>query len=137
MINQLNNLNWFGVLIAFFAYFLLGALWFTVFFSKPYKISLGKENEKLPNNPIFIIGPALCSLVITLATAVLLYALKIEGFNATLEFSAVVGIGFLVANTVNIAINPNIPRRIYYGLISGGYHLVGIVTASMILMMMK
>ncbi|SEW45062.1 Protein of unknown function [Chitinophaga sp. YR573] len=137
MISQLANLNWISVLIAFVVYFLLGALWFTLFFSKQYKISLGRDNETLQNKPIFIVGPALCSLVITIATAVLMYALNIQSFSAALEFSLLVGIGYLVANTINIAINPNIPRPILYGIISGTYHLLGILIVSIILVIMK
>lgn len=137
MISQLVNLNWMSVLLAFIAYFVLGALWFTLFFSKQYKISLGRNGENLPNKPIFIIGPALCSLVITVASAVLMYALNIQSFGGAFEFSLLVGIGYLVANTVNIAINPNIPRPIHYGIISGTYHLVGILMVSVILVAMK
>ena len=135
--SQLQNLNWMSVLVAFVAYFLLGALWFTVFFSKPYKISLGRENETLSNKPIFIVGPALCCLVITSASAILMYALEISSFGGALEFSLLAGIGYLFANTVNIAINPNIPRPILYGMISGFYHLVGILIVSFILVAMK
>lgn len=137
MINQLANLNWISVVLAFVAYFVLGALWFTALFSKWYKISLGRENETLPNKPIFIIGPALCTLVITLANALLLYALNIPTLGDAIGFALLVGIGYLVANTVNIAINPNIPRPILYGIISGGYHLTGIVIATAILFLMK
>ena len=137
MISQLANLNWIAVLLAFVPYFLLGALWFTLIFSKPYKTSLGRDNETLPNKPIFIVGPALCSLVITVASAVLIYALNIHSFSGALEFSLIAGVGYLVANTVNIAINPNIPRPILYGIISGTYHLVGILIVSTILVAMK
>ena len=137
MIDQLTNLNWVSVLVAFIPYFVLGALWFTLFFSKPYKISLGREGETLPNKPIFIIGPAICSLVITVTSAVLIYALGVDSYSQAIEFAFVVGIGYLTANTVNIAINPNIPRPILYGIISGSYHLVGIVMVSVILVAMK
>lgn len=133
MMNQLAHLNWISVLVAFVVYFILGALWFTLFFSKPYKISLGRENEVLPNKPIFIVGPALCSLVITLATAVLMSALHIETIDAAIEFALIVGVGYLVANTVNIVINPNIPKPILYGIISGAYHLLGILIVCVIL----
>lgn len=138
MINQFANLNWISVLVAFVAYFVLGALWFTLLFKKQYAISLGKENQ-LPEKPapIFIIGPALCSLVITIANAILFYALDIESFSTALEFSLVVGIGYLVANTVNIAINPNIPNPIHYGIISGSYHLTGIIIVNIILTAMR
>lgn len=138
MIGQLANLNWISVLLAFIAYFLLGALWFTLFFTKQYKISLGRENETLQNKaPIFIVGPALCSLVITIASAVLIYALQIQSFDEALRFSLFVGIGYLFANTVNIAINPNIPRPILYGIITGTYHLLGMLIVSIILIAMK
>ena len=138
MINQLTNLNWISVLAAFGAYFVLGALWFTLFFKKQYAISLGKENQMSDKPaPIFIIGPAVCSLVITLASAVLIYALNISTVASALEFALVVGVGFLVANTINIAINPNMPRPIHYGIISGAYHLVGIVMVSVILVVMR
>jgi len=137
MISQLANLNWISVLLAFVAYFFLGALWFTLLFSKQYKISLGRDNETLPNKIIFIVGPALCTLVITIVTAVLMYALNIQSFGAALELSVIVGVGYLFANTVNIAINPNMPRPILYGIISGTYHLVGILMVSVILIAMK
>ena len=48
-----------------------------------------------------------------------------------------VGMGYLVANTVNIAINPNIPRPLLYGVISGGYFLAGITIVSIILVAMR
>ncbi|WP_217603409.1 DUF1761 domain-containing protein [Chitinophaga sp. GbtcB8] len=138
MISQLANLNWVSVSLAFVVYFLLGALWFTLLFTKQYKISLGRENETLQNNaPIFIVGPALCSLVITIVSAVLIYALNIRHLADALEFAIVIGIGYLFANTVNIAINPNIPRPILYGIITGTYHLLGIVIVSIILITMK
>ena len=137
MISQLANLNWISVLLAFVAYFFLGALWFSLLFSKQYKISLGRDNETLPSKTIFIVGPALCTLVITIVTAVLMYALNIQSFGAALELSVIVGVGYLFANTVNIAINPNMPRPILYGIISGTYHLVGILMVGGILIAMK
>ena len=137
MMSQLLNLNWLSVLIAFFAFFMLGYVWYVLLFSKQYKISLGKENETLPTSLLFIIGPAVCSIGYILASAILLYALNIDTFAGALEFSLIVGIGYLVCNTVNIAINPNIPRPFLYGLISGSYFLVGIIIVNLILVAMK
>lgn len=138
MISQLSNLNWISVLVAFVAYFILGALWFTLFFKKQYAISLGKENS-MPAKPapIFIIGPALCCLVITIVSAILIYALNINSYSHAIEFALLVGVGYLVANTINIAINPNMPNPIHYGIISGAYHLTGILLVSIILVAMK
>lgn len=131
---MLNALNWWAVLAAFVPYFVLGALWFTVFFNKAYQQALGRGADAAPANaPIFIIGPALCTLVVTVATAWLMQWLAINSAASTLAVALLIGIGFLVANTVNIAINPNIPRPLFYSLITGSYHLIGITMACFIL----
>jgi len=138
MFNVLADISWLSVLIAFVPYFILGALWFTLLFSRKYKISLGIENDPQQKPaPIFIIGPALCCLVITIASAILIYALKIDSYEDALIFAVIIGVGYLVANTVNIAINPNIPRPLLYGLISGAYHFVGILIVCIVLVAMK
>lgn len=137
MINQLANLNWMSVLLATAVYFILGFLWFTKFFSKAYKTSLGRENETLPNKPIFIVGPALCTLVITVASAILIDTLDISTCMGAVKFALFVGFGYLAANTINIAINPNMPRPIFYGILVGAYHVVGILLASIIIVAMK
>ncbi|OMQ10001.1 DUF1761 domain-containing protein [[Flexibacter] sp. ATCC 35103] len=138
MIGQLANLNWISIIVAFFAYFFVGALWFTLLFKKQYAISLGKEND-LPSKPapIFIIGPAICSLIITIASAILIYTLGIDTYQGAIEFALVIGIGYLVANTLNIAINPNMPNPLHYAAISGLYHLTGICIVCIILVAMK
>jgi hypothetical protein len=63
--------------------------------------------------------------------------LQIQTIAAAVELSLVIGVGYLVANTFNIAINPNIPNPIQYGIITGSYHLIGITMASVILVVMK
>jgi hypothetical protein len=137
MISQISNLNWLGILAAFFAFFMLGYVWYVVLFSKHYKISLGKENESLPGSLLFIIGPAICSIGYILASAILIYALNVSTYAEALEFSLIIGIGYLVCNTVNIAINPNIPRPFLYGLISGSYFFMAITIVNVILVAMK
>ncbi|AWV98953.1 DUF1761 domain-containing protein [Arcticibacterium luteifluviistationis] len=138
MFSNLSEINWLAVLVAFVPYFMLGGLWFTALFKKPYAISLGKENS-LPEKPapIFIMGPALCVLVITIATAILISALQISDSSSAIRLALLVGLGYLVANTMNIAINPNIPKPILYGVISGAYHLVGIIVTCLILVAMQ
>ena len=138
MMSLFSAINWIAVCVAFAGYFFLGPLWYLLLFKKQYYISLGKEfDPKQKPGTLFIVGPAICSLIITITSALLMYALEINSLQSAPEFALVVGIGYLVSNTINIAINPNIPRPMLYGLISGTFHLVGIVMASIVLYVMK
>jgi hypothetical protein len=133
--NVLGDVNWIGVPVAFIAVVLLGGVWFAFLFSKSYNISLGRDASAKPvASLLFFAGPPLTSLVITLTSAFLMAVLKIDSFADALVFGLVVGVGYLAANTVNIAINPNFPRPLHYALISGGYNLIGSVLVSTILM---
>ncbi|EMY70687.1 DUF1761 domain-containing protein [Leptospira vanthielii] len=128
------SLHWINVFLAFLVYFFLGYLWFTILFKKLYLVSLGKENDKeQPLAMIFIIGPAVCTLVITITTAILFSRLEIQQTMDALVWGSFLGIGYLSANTLNIAINPNIPKPILYGAISSVYHFVGINLVALIL----
>lgn len=138
MFNVLPDINWLSVLLAFVVYFLLGALWYVVLFPQPYKVALGKAHETLNNqSALFMVGPGACVLVSIVATAVLFYALHITTYGDALSFAAIVAMGYLVANTTNIAINPNIPRPLLYSAITSAYHVVGITLTCLILTAMK
>ncbi|NML65192.1 DUF1761 domain-containing protein [Hymenobacter sp. RP-2-7] len=134
MFNVVSNIHWLSVLAAFVAYYLLGALWYLVLFPQPYKVSLGKAHETLQNqSALFVVGPGVCVLVSVLATALLFQALHIASYGDALGLAVVVGVGYLVANTTNIAINPNIPQPFLYSAITSSYHLVGITLTCLLL----
>jgi MFS family permease len=138
MFTAFPHLNWTAVAVATLASFVLGALWFTVLFGKPYARALGRAH--VPGQKpgmLFIAGPFACGLATTVASAVLIKALKLESVGQALAFGAVVGLGYLAATTVNTAINPNMPRPLFYGLISGSYFFVSGVVASVILVGMN
>lgn len=138
MINILNSINWLSVSLAFLAYFFLGALWYLLLFPKQYRISLGRDPEiNASQSSIYIWGPGVCALVVTITSAILLYWIGIETYSELVIFILLIGIGFLFTNTVNIAINPNIPRPFYYGLITGMYQLVSMIIVNVILFVMK
>lgn len=135
MFNVLGDINWLAALAALAATVVLGGLWFTVLFGRSYARSLGRADPgELDNSaPIFIVGPAVCSLLVTVTSAVLIAALGVQSTGDALAFGLIVGVGYLAANTVNIAINPNMPRPLHYGAISGSYNVVACVIASLLL----
>ena len=78
-----------------------------------------------------------CTLAITITTAILMNTLKTDSYQSTIELALIIGIGYMVANKVNIAINTNISRPILYGVISGSYHLIEILIVCNVLYAMN
>jgi hypothetical protein len=133
MFNVLDDLNWLAVLAGFVAFALLGGVWFALLFAKAYNRSLGRADDAPPvRSPLFFAGPPLGALVVTVTTAVLMRALRIDTYGDALLFALIAGVGYLVANTTTIAINPNFPHPLRYAAISGGYNVAGLVLVSLL-----
>ncbi|WP_395811863.1 hypothetical protein [Archangium minus] len=62
------SVNWFAVLLSTVALQILGAAWFMGVVPKPYALALERTDlvGRKPE-PIFIAGPLLCGLVVTMA----------------------------------------------------------------------
>lgn len=133
MLTAFGSINWPAVVVAAVVYAALGALWLTVLFGGQYAAALGRTEPARPAGALFVAGPAVCTFVVTVTTAALMAALRVATLGDAVLVALVVGVGFLVANTVNIAINPNMPRPLFYGLVTGSYQLVGMVAAGLVL----
>ena len=136
MFENFAGINWWGVLVATVIVTVLAGLWFTVVVGKAYATAVGRDpNAPTPSGALFIAGPLVCNIVTVIASALLINALKIDTIGAALQFGAVVGIGYLVAMTFQIAINPVFARPLFYGLVNGPYFLVSslIISASLVL----
>lgn len=113
---------------------ILGFIWFTIFFGRQYAMALGKNYtpEEKPD-ALYIIGPIVCGFMNVLAMDFLIHALALDTLAEALLFGAVVGIGLIASTNVNSGINPNIPRPMLYGLVSGSYFVVSSLIISIIL----
>ena len=134
MIKNLSKINWLAVLLSLVLYSFFGWLWFTVLFPNQYASTLDKLGM-MPTkpDPIYFYGPALAILPTIITSALLMVVLNINTLKTATEFALVIGLGFLVANTFNIAINPNIPHPMAYGLLVGGFQLISILVSCVIL----
>jgi hypothetical protein len=134
MIAAFSQINWIAVAVATFAHFILGGVWFAALFGTQYAQALGiADRPPQKQGPIFMVGPLVCGAVTITATAVLLRALAITDYGSALALGAVVGIGYLGAMTVNIAINPLFPRPFQYALINVPMFLIGSLMSCAIL----
>lgn len=138
MIKNLSKINWLAVLLSLVFYSFFGWLWFTVLFPNQYASTLDKLGMMPAKpDPIYFYGPALTILPTIITIALLMVVLNINTRKAAIEFALVIGLGFLVANTFNIAINPNIPHPMNYGLLVGVFQLISILVSCLILQAMR
>lgn len=138
MFDSINELNWLAIALATFAYFVLGAVWFTPLFGRAYDEALGTKRQKNQQWPaIYYIGPFVSALVTTVATALLVSALDLAQLSEAVMLGLIVGVGYALSISMNNAINPITPRPLLYGLVTGGYHVVCIVLVAAIIFGMQ
>ncbi|UIX32079.1 hypothetical protein [Streptomyces sp. GQFP] len=71
-----------------------------------------------------MVDPLVCLLVTVLTSAVLVEALDITGIGDAVIFGLLVDGGYLRAMTFQIAINPNFPRPLYYGILNAPFFVI-------------
>ena len=126
-------MNYLSILMAGFAYFALGGLWFTPLFGKQWDKAVGfKRPEKWRPSTIYYVGPLVGSIVGAFIVGVIMKLAQIASFSDALTIGFLVGIIGATVTTVN-AISPNTPHPGLYALIVGGYHLLGLVLCSAVI----
>lgn len=138
MLAAFSQINWLAILVATVAHFMLGGIWFAALFGKHYARALGIA-DRPPQKPglIFMAGPFVCGAITIVTTAVLLRALAITDYGNALTLGAIVGLGYLGAMTVNIAINPLFPRPFFYAAINVPMFFIGSLMTCAILTAMS
>ena len=134
MLKHFSKISWLGVVLSLSFFSFLGWFYFTVVFPDQYAASLDKLGRMAAEpDPIYFYGPALTILPTLIVTAWLMVALNITSGKGAAELGLIVGLGYLVANTFDIAINPNIPHPGRYGVLVGGFQLIGILVSCLIM----
>jgi Protein of unknown function (DUF1761) len=131
----LGDLNWLAVIVAGLAYFALGAVWFApATFGKAWQRSIGwqmREGER--PGPAFYIGPLITCLLASIAVAMLGQASGTDTFGEGIVLGLVAGIGIAGAVLfVTGVFDPKKPDPMTWFGITAGYHLVGLLIASVI-----
>lgn len=134
MNDAISHVNWLAVLTASVANFLLGGLWFVALVGKYYPIALGiADRPPQKPGPLFFIGPFVCSAFTIATSAILVHALDITGLGGALQLGLLIGVGYLVPMTLNIAINPLFPRPFFYTILNAPFFILGSLLSCVIL----
>lgn len=132
----LGDLNWLAVILGGVVYFALGAVWFTpVTFGKAWQRSMGWDStEDQPNmGPALYIGPLITCLLASVAVGMIAKATGSTTFGDGIVLGLVVGVGISAAVLfVTGVFDPKKPQAMTWFAITAGYHLVGLLIASVI-----
>jgi uncharacterized protein DUF1761 len=136
----LGDLYWPAVLVATIAYFAVGGLWFSPpVFGKVWVKALGwEERPEEGPGPSYYIGPFITCLVATIATAMLAGASGSDTVAEGIALGLVTGVG-LVGSALFVTgfFDPKKPQPMVWFAVTGSYHLVGLLVASVIVSIWK
>lgn len=136
MLAAFSQINWLAVVIATVTSAVLGGLHFGALVGRSYLRVLGREGQAAPRpTPVAAVGPLVCGFLVVLASAVLVAALGLSTVGDAVVFGLVVGIGYLLAMTVQIAINPNFPHPLRYSALNAPYFLTTSLVTSALLVL--
>jgi len=138
MIEALSHVNWLAVGIAIVAHFILGAAWFIGLIGKQYPIVLGIADRPQEKRGLLTLdGPFACTAVTIATSATLLRALGIATYGDALGLGVLVGVGYLIPMTLNIAINPLFPRPFAYTVLNAPFFVIASLMSCTILVAMS
>ena len=138
MSNVLADLSWSGFAISTVVSLVLGGVWFAGVIAKPYLVALGRADEPAPVNDLLRnLGPVVCTVVVTFTITALVEALDITDVGDAIAVGLVIGVGLLTAMTFQIALNPNFPRPLFYGVLNAPYFVLSAVATSVIVTLMR
>ena len=136
MVDAFARINWLAVVIAVVASAVLGGVWFGALVGTRYLRVLGREGQEAPApRTVDAVGPLVCITVVVLTSAVLVAALDLATVTDPVVFGLVVGVGYLLAMTFQIAINPNFPHPLRYGALNAPYFLATSLVTSLLLVL--
>lgn len=136
MTDAFTEISWLAVVLSVVACTVLGGVYFAVLVPRQYLRVLGREGAPAPETSLVTaVGPLVCMTVTVLTSAVLVAALGLTTVGDAVVFGLVVGVGYQVAMTFQIAINPNVPRPIAYGLLNTPFFLATSLVTSLLLVL--
>lgn len=132
----LGDLNWLAVIVAWIAFFLLGALWFAPFgLGKVWQDAGGwtAEDTQRTGQLTRIGAPLLGCLVSTVAIAMLAEATDTDTAGEGIVLGLVASIGLVAAELfVSGSFDPRKPKAQTWVAVTAGYYVVGLALAGVI-----
>jgi hypothetical protein len=132
------QISFWAVLAASAFGFVFGGVYFGALVPKYYAIALGRETTPTAKlDMLTILGPFVCNVVMIVTTAAIMRMIGIDTFADALSLGLVIGVGYLLAMCMTIAINPNFPKPFYYTMVNAPYFLLSMLVTSAMLSLLQ
>jgi hypothetical protein len=131
---EFGDLNWLAVIVATLAFFALGAVWYAPkVFGDLWMRSGGIQAPEQPQAAFYVV-PLITCFVSTLAVAMLAAATGTDTVGEGIVLGLVTGVGIaFMALFVTGFFDPQKPQATVWVAVVGGYHVVGLLIAAIIL----
>ena len=116
------ELNWWAILVATTAAFVLGGIWYGPVFGKAWMAAIGKTEDDLQPSPTPFIISFFTALLTCIVLAALMNALGIATLGGGLAMGALVGVGFIATAMASDTAFCGWGMRLFW--IQSGYRVV-------------
>ena len=135
-LDLVGEINWLATIVAALVYFVLGGIWFAPpLFGRAWAAAAGMQmpgEGEGPGAGIYA-APLIGTLLASIATAMIASGTESTTLGDGLVLGIVLGIGFVVSLMgTTIAFETTKPNPAMWGVITAGYHFVGIVAVALI-----
>ncbi len=134
--DTLGDVNWLAIIVAGVLWYALGAGWYNrAGFGKPWMRSIGWDPEAAPPamTALSYVGPLAAYLVGSTAIAMIAVATGSDTFAEGIVLGLVIGVGISsVLFYVTAVFDPTRKEQMTWFGITAGYHLIGILVASIL-----
>ncbi len=116
------GLNWWAILVATAAAFVLGGIWYGPVFGKAWMAAIGKTEDDLQPSPMPFIISFFTALLTCIVLAMLIGGLGIATLGGGMAMGALVGVGFIATAMASDTAFCGWGMRLF--LIQSGYRVV-------------
>ena len=116
------GLNWWAILVATAAAFVLGGIWYGPVFGKAWLAAIGKSADDLKPSPMPFIVSFFTALLTCIVLAMLMSGLGLATLGGGLAMGALVGVGFIATAMASDTAFCGWGIRLF--LIQSGYRVV-------------
>ena len=134
---MLTHLNYLHIVVAAAVYFIIGGLWYSVLFGKSWMVlvNVTPTEEDKKKAPMMMGMTLVINLIITIGLAFVYKLIRAHSVIVALKVGGFLGVCFFLMPMILNNMYARRPTKLT--MIDAGYHVVGVIVASLILVLWR